>query len=199
MSMKRFAVVLLVLLAVIGGLGAAFFFGIGYYLSPQTALAKADAIVAISGGETDARTAEAVRLYNDGYAPSLIFSGAAADPNGPSNAKAMATAAHNAGVPASAIHLDETSANTRQNAANVTQIIRTQDFNSIILVTSPYHQRRADIAFHRSLGKDFPIINHSSYDQNWRRSHWWATDYSRSLTAAELQKVFYELASGQTQ
>lgn len=199
MSMKRFAVILLVVLMLIGGLGVAFFFGIGYYLSPQTPLAKADAIVAISGGETDARTAEAVRLYEQGYAPSLIFSGAAADPNSPSNAKAMATAAHNAGVPASAIHLDETSANTRQNATNVTQIIHDQGYESIILVTSPYHQRRADIAFRRSLGKAFTIINHSSYDQNWRRSHWWATDYSRSLTASELQKVIYELASGQTQ
>src|SRR5687768_17407890 len=109
--MKRFVVVMLVLLMVMGGLGATFFFGIGYYLSPQSPLAKADAIVAISGGETDARTAEAVRLYNQGLAPNLIFSGAAADPNGPSNAKAMAASAHEAGVPTSAIHLDETSVN----------------------------------------------------------------------------------------
>jgi uncharacterized SAM-binding protein YcdF (DUF218 family) len=197
--MKRFMVVLLVFIAVIGGLAVTFFFGIGYYLSPQSPLTKADAIVAISGGETEARTQEAVRLYNEGLAKSLVFSGAAADPSSPSNAKAMATAAEKAGVPASAIYLDETSKNTRQNAANVTQIIHQQGYTSIILVTSPYHQRRADISFHRTLGKDYPIINHSSYDQNWRRSNWWATDYSRTLTAAELQKVAYELASGQTE
>lgn len=197
--MKRFLVGLIVTLAILGGLAATFFFGIGYYLSPQSPLAKADAIVAISGGETDARVAEAVRLYEDGWSQNIIFSGAAADPNGPSNAKAMAKAAEKAGVPSTAIQLDETSVNTRQNAANVATIVGASDYHSIILVTSPYHQRRANIAFQRALGKTFPIINHSSFDQQWRRSHWWATQYSRDLTYAELQKVAYELASGQNQ
>jgi uncharacterized SAM-binding protein YcdF (DUF218 family) len=197
--MKRFMVVLGVMVIILGGLAAAFFFGVGYYLSPQSTLTKADAIVAISGGETDTRTAEAVLLYQDGWAPTIIFSGAAADPNGPSNARAMATAAERAGVPASAILLDETAANTRQNAADVSSIVGQHNYHSIILVTSPYHQRRASIAFGRSLGPGTTIINHSSYDQNWRRSRWWATDYSRQLTLGELQKVAYELASGKSQ
>jgi uncharacterized SAM-binding protein YcdF (DUF218 family) len=198
-SMKRFLVVLLVFFIFVGALAATFFFGIGYYLSPQNPLAKSGAIVAISGGETAARTQEAVALYNAGWAPLLIFSGAAADPNGPSNAKAMATAAEAAGVPVADIQLDETSVNTRQNAANVSRIIGQQGVKSIILVTSPYHQRRAEISFHRVLDSAYPIVNHSSYDQRWRRSNWWATPYSRELTMSELQKVAYELASGQTQ
>jgi uncharacterized SAM-binding protein YcdF (DUF218 family) len=139
-----------------------------------------------------------VSLYKAGYSANLIFSGAAADASGPSNAKAMASAAETAGVPKSAIHLDETAANTEQNAANVASIIHDQGYHSIILVTSPYHQRRADIVFRRTLGSSFVIINHSSVDQQWRRSHWWATAYSRELTAGELQKVVYELASSQT-
>jgi uncharacterized SAM-binding protein YcdF (DUF218 family) len=197
--MKRFLLVVTIILVVLCGLSTAIFFGIGYYLSPQDPLAKAGAIVAVSGGETDARTEEAVKLYQDGWAPVIIFSGAAADPNGPSNARAMATAAERAGVPASAIHLDETSTDTRANATNVGTIIARQSYHSIILVTSPYHQRRANIAFHRALGASFPIINHSSYDQAWRRSHWWATPYSQNLTYSELQKVAYELATGQAQ
>jgi len=183
----------LVVLAVVA---AGLFFGVGFYLSPQSPLAKADAIVAISGGETDARTQEAVTLYQAGWAPHLIFSGAAADASGPSNARAMARAAESAGVPASAIQLDEASANTEQNAANVAGIIAQSHFHSIILVTSPYHQRRAYIEFRRALGHTFPIVNHSSYDQQWRRSDWWATAESRALTASELQKVAFELVSG---
>ena len=193
--MKRFVVVLLVVLAVPACLVAVFFFGVGYYLSPQSPLSKADAIVAISGGETQARTEEAVKLYKDKWAPTLIFSGAALDPSGPSNAAAMAKEAEAAGVPASAIMLDETAANTRQNASGVADIVNQHDYKSIILVTSPYHQRRAYIVFRRALGQQFPIINHSSVDQTWRRSHWWATASSRALTLAELQKVAYELAS----
>lgn len=194
--MKRFVIGFSILLFVCAALAITFFFGIGYYLSPQDPLAKADVAVAISGGETDARTEEAVRLYNDGWASHLIFSGAALDPHGPSNAQAMANAARRAGVPDSAIELDEDAANTRENAAGVAKIIRDQQYQSIILVTSPYHQRRASITFQRVLGASFPITNHSSFDHQWRRSHWWATDYSRNLTASELQKVLYELASG---
>lgn len=195
--MKRFLVVIIFLFAVIGGFGAAFFFGVGYYLSPQDALTKSDAIVAISGGETAARTDEAVKLYKSGLAPVIIFSGAAADPNGPSNAQAMAKAATAAGVPPTAIYLDEYAANTRQNASGVAEIVKTQKITSIILVTSPYHQRRASIAFRRALGPEVPILNHSSFDAKWRRSHWWATSDSRALTFAEVQKVGFELASGQ--
>ncbi len=171
------------------------FFGLGFYLSPQSPLVKSDAIVAISGGETAARTQEAVKLYNDGMAAHIIFSGAALDPSSPSNAKIMALAAEEAGVPASAIELDEASTNTRANASDVAKIITDNHYHSIILVTSPYHQRRAEITFHRALGSQFTIVNHSSYDQNWRRSRWWATGYSRSLTISEVQKVIYELAS----
>jgi uncharacterized SAM-binding protein YcdF (DUF218 family) len=195
--MKRFLVVLLVLFVVIAGLAATFFFGVGYYLSPQDPLAKSDAIVAISGGETDARTAEAIKLYQDGLAPKIIFSGAAADPNGPSNAQTMARAAIAAGIPPTAVFLDELATNTRGNAAGVAKIVANENIHSIILVTSPYHQRRASLAFRHELGQNFPIINHSSYDAQWRRSHWWATPTSRAITFDELQKVAYELASGQ--
>jgi uncharacterized SAM-binding protein YcdF (DUF218 family) len=195
--MKRFFMVLLVMFVVVGGLAAVFFFGVGYYLSPQDNLAKSGAIVAISGGETVARTAEAIKLYKDGLAPIVIFSGAAADPNGPSNAQTMGRVAIAAGVPSAAVFLDELAVDTRGNAAGVAKIVADQNIQSIILVTSPYHQRRANIAFHRELGQSFPIINHSSYDAQWRRSHWWATAQSRALTFSELQKVAYELASGQ--
>ena len=193
--MKRFVLVILVALAVVVAMGVVAFLSIGYYLSPQSPLAKADVIVAISGGDTLARTDEAVRLYRAGYAPKIIFSGAALDANGPSNARAMATAAEAEGVASSAIALDESSTNTRQNATDVAAIVHQQAYHSLILVTSPYHQRRAYIVFKRAL-PGVTIINHSSYDQTWRRSDWWATSTSRSLTLSELQKVIYELFSG---
>ncbi len=197
--MKRFLVGLTIFVGVLGCLAAAFFFGIGFYLSPQSPLAKTDAIVAISGGDTESRTDEAVTLYKAGWSKNVIFSGAALDPSGPSNARAMATAAEARGVPKAAILLDESSANTRQNASDVARIVGREGYHSIILVTSPYHQRRADITFQRELGPGFTILNHSSYDKQWRRSKWWATPYSRDLTMQELQKVAYELVSGKSQ
>ena len=175
------------------------FFGLGIYLSPQSSLTKVDAIVAISGGETSARTDEAVKLYNDGLAPLVIFSGAALDPNGPSNARTMADEAIRQGVPASKVLLDEAAQNTRENASGVAKLTSQNNVHSIILVTSPYHQRRASIVFSRVLGAGVKILNHSSYDSSWRRSHWWATSYSQSLTLAETQKVIFELVSSNPQ
>jgi len=191
--MKRFLIILAVVVGVMVILVTVAFFSIGYYLSPQSPLAKSDAIVAISGGDTTARTDEAVQLYKDGWSSHIIFSGAAEDPNGPSNARAMATIAEAGGVPHSAIELDETSTDTEQNAVDVAKIVQQDGYHQIILVTSPYHQRRASIVFHRALGPDVTVLNHSSIDPAWRRSHWWATSYSTDLTLSELQKTLYEL------
>ncbi|HEX3082723.1 MAG TPA: YdcF family protein [Candidatus Saccharimonadia bacterium] len=196
--MRKLLVGVGITLGVLVLLATGIFFGIGYYLSPQDKLTKADAIVAISGGETQARTEEAIRLYKEGYGANIIFSGAALDTSGPSNAKAMAQDALAAGVPQTAIQLDEAATNTRENASGVSGIVHEDKYHSIILVTSPYHQRRAYITFHRALGSEVKIINHSSYDAEWRRSHWWATPASRTLTADELQKVLYELLSGKS-
>lgn len=189
---------MLAVLAAAGLLAVGAGLGLGYYLSPQDRLAKTDAIVAISGGDTAARTTEAVRLYQDGWAPRIIFSGAALDPNSPSNAAAMAAAAERAGVPAAAIRLEESATNTRENAAAVSAIVHQRGYHSLILVTSPYHQRRASIVFRRQLGGNIALINHSSPDQTWRRSHWWATPYSRALTLSETQKVLFELIGDNT-
>jgi uncharacterized SAM-binding protein YcdF (DUF218 family) len=191
--MKRFLVGMSIAVGVIIVLVIIIFFTIGYYLSPQSPLSKSDAIVAISGGDTVARTNEAVLLYKDGWAPHVIFSGAASDPNSPSNAKVMAEAAEAEGVPSSAIQLDETSVDTEQNASDVAKLVQADGYHQIILVTSPYHQRRASIVFNRAMGSTVKVLNHSSIDPAWRRSHWWATAYSTNLTLSELQKTLYEL------
>lgn len=195
--MKRVIVGLGITALAIGLIAVIGFFSLGFYLSPQSKLSKVDAIAAVSGGDTAARAAEAVELYKLKYAPKIIFSGAALDPKSPSNAKAMATLAEKAGVPASAIELDEAAMDTRQNASDIADIVRREDYRSIILVTSPYHQRRVYTVFRQALGKDITILNHSSIDKLWRRSHWWATDYSRNLTISEAQKTLYELVTGQ--
>jgi uncharacterized SAM-binding protein YcdF (DUF218 family) len=189
--MKRFLVGLIIFCSIIGGLIGLLFIGLPYYLAPQDKLVKADAIVAVSGGETASRTRGAIKLYDQGYAPIVIFSGAAQDPKSVSNAAAMRSIALVAGVPSSSILIEEDSVDTYENAQNTARIITENNIKSIILVTSPYHQRRAKIEFQRALGKDFKIINYSASDENWRRSAWWKNNYSLNLTLSELQKVVF--------
>ena len=162
--------------------------GIGFYLSPQNALAKSDAIVAISGGETSQRTAEAVKLYKANWAPLLIFSGAARD-QGVSNAEAMKNIAIADGVPAEDILVEEKAQDTFENAQFVRALISDHQIHSIILVTSPYHQRRAYLTFRHILGTNTAITNHSSVDSAWRKNGWWRDGWAMALTASELQKI----------
>lgn len=149
---------------------------------------KVDAIVAVSGGDTNARTDEAIRLYKNGWSNLLIFSGAAQDKTGPSNASAMRSRAIAAGVPESIIRLDEYSETTRQNAENSQTIFSNLGIKSIILVTSGYHQKRASLEFNKR-AEGVKILNHPvSHDRDWSM-WWWTNPRGWSLAVGELVKV----------
>lgn len=159
--------------------------------SDKTGCQPADAIVAVSGGDTSARTSEAIKLYQRGWAKQLIFSGAALDVNSPSNAEVMRDQALRAGVSSDAILIDPSSNTTLENAANVSGIFADNDISSIILVTSAYHQRRTSLEF----GKfdNITVRNHPvAYDNQWS-GLWWLTPSGWWLAGSELVKitVFY--------
>lgn len=179
--------------------------GIGAYLSPDglddckaqpsngSDCQKVDAVVAISGGDTTARTAQAISMYKNGWAEWLVLSGAAADKAGPSNAEAMKRQAVKEGVPEDVILIDEMSENTRQNAANTSDLFKKHDIQSVILVTSAYHQRRAGLEFGERAGNAVKIINHPVASDNQWSPLWWATPVGWWLSISELFKigVFY--------
>jgi uncharacterized SAM-binding protein YcdF (DUF218 family) len=191
----------LILLVFIAG---AVILGLGTYLQPddlggcgQTPgtdinCRVVDAIVAVSGGDTEARTNQAVSLYKNGWSKTLIFSGAAQDKTGPSNAAAMKTIALSAGVPVSDIFIDEYSETTKQNAENTQTIFIERNIKSVILVTSGYHQRRASLEFNKR-ANDVNILNHPVLtDKDWSW-WWWMKPYGWLLAISEIAKiaVFY--------
>ncbi len=167
---------------------------IGIYISsPRDELRQADYIVAVSGGDTKARAEEAARLYLDGWAPRIIFSGAALDPESRSNADAMREIAVNMGVPPDMIVVEEESFNTRENAELTSRLVEALGGESIILVTSPYHQRRTYIEFRNEIRSDIDIISHSAPDQRWSRRFWWSSEFGRNITISEVPKVLYAI------
>ena len=151
--------------------------------------AKADAIVAVSGGDTTARTDEAIRLYQNEWAAKLIFSGAAQDKSGPSNAEAMRRQAIKAGVPDEDIIIEEESATTRQNAENTGTIFTENNINSVILVTSAYHQRRASLEFESRLEGNVTLRNHPVLHDNQWSALWWLTPTGWYLAVGEFIKI----------
>jgi len=163
--------------------------GIGHWLDVTDPLAKADAIVAISG-DTGARAESAIALWKQGYAPVLIFSGGSSDPESVASAELMKRTAVAAGIPANAIVVEGTSATTEENAERVAMLMKTAGLRSAILVTSPYHQRRAAILFEREFDRSgLSFRNHPADDPDWDATLWWTSEPSRSLTLVELAKL----------
>lgn len=152
----------------------------------------ADAIVAVSGGDTAARTREAIKLYQNGWAPKLIFSGAAQDKSGPSNAAVMKKEAHDAGVPEADIITEEYSETTKQNAEKTQSIFETNKITSVVLVTSAYHQRRAGLEF-ATRSQGVQVRNHPVAVDNQWSTWWWLTPTGWYLALSEVVKigVFY--------
>lgn len=151
--------------------------------------APADAIVAVSGGDTIARVDEAIRLFRQGWGDHLIFSGAAADKTGPSNALAMKKYATEMGIPATQISIEEFSNTTAENAVNTSLFIQKNSIKKIILVTSAYHQRRASLEFSSRLGDKVEIVNHPvARDRQWTQ-YWWLSFSGLWLAYGELVKI----------
>lgn len=192
---------------VIVGLLFATIFGISKFLavddlrdcgdmpSSKVGCQEADAIVAISGGDTVARTDEAISLYKKGWGSKLIFSGAAADTSGPSNAEVMERQAIRAGVSTSDIVTESISKTTTENATETSNIFAEHHIKSAILVTSAYHERRAILEFDkRALGvkiRGHPVAN----DKQWGR-YWWLSATGWSLAIPETVRSLVLMIGG---
>lgn len=170
-----------IIIAVVVLIGMAF--GLSFYLSPddlaecltEKTCKKADVIVVVSGGDTEARVEEGVNLFSIGIADYVVFSGAAADENSPSNAEVMKEEAIMAGVPAERIITETRSKNTKENASGVAVLVERYEFESMVLVTSSYHQRRAYLEFRKVLPESVVIYNHpTTLDGTWNQL-WWLT------------------------
>lgn len=111
---------------------------------------KADAIVVFAGGVGESgkagggaqeRLKQAIDLYRAGYAPMLVVSSGYVYSF--HEADVMRALAIDQGVPAASIVLEERSTNTYENVRYVDAILRDHRWRRILLVSSPYHMRRA--------------------------------------------------------
>lgn len=178
--------------------------GLNVYLQPNdfsncenstSICGEADAVVAISGGDTDARADAAIDLYKNNMAKKIVFSGAAKDKSGPSNAAVMKNSAIEAGVPATDIYIDEAAESTSENAINTYKILKENNFKKIILVTSGYHQRRAYLEFQRH-AKTIEVQNYPVQTDNDWSPYWWLSLRGWLLAVSEVIKITVFYISG---
>jgi len=117
---------------------------------------RADAVVVFAGGVGESgragegyeeRVQRAVQLYQQGYASKiLLISGFT---RAFREADVMALLTQSLGVPESAIQKQTQVRSTRDYVLQVRKTARQKGWRRILLVTSPYHGRRADLTFRR--------------------------------------------------
>jgi uncharacterized SAM-binding protein YcdF (DUF218 family) len=125
---------------------------------------KADAIVVFAGGVGESgragggaqeRLRQAIDLYKGGYAPYLVFSSGYVYSF--REAESMRALAIDQGVPVSVIVLEERATNTYQNVRFTNDILRDHRWRRILLVSSPYHMRRAVLVW-RKQAPDLEVV-----------------------------------------
>ncbi len=95
-----------------------------------------------------ARVTEAVREYERGVAPHLIFTGAAVK-NQYVEAQVMARTAAGQGIPRSAILVEPEARDTIQNACYSVRMMKAHGWGSAEVVSSKWHVERAGLIFSR--------------------------------------------------
>src|SRR5262249_21804724 len=94
-----------------------------------------------AGGGAQERLKQAIDLYREGYAARLVLSSGFVYSF--REAEVMRALAIDQGVPASEVVLEQRATNTYENVRYVTDILRDHRWRTVLLVSSPYHMRRA--------------------------------------------------------
>jgi len=129
---------------------------------------RADVIVVLgarvwpSGRPSDSlarRTLHAVKLYQEGLAAAIVFSGGLGT-HPPTEAQVAARLAMDQGVPPEAIVLEEESHSTEDSAFLVSEIMRARGWEKAIVVSDAYHLWRAKLLFGQAGVEAYPSPAH---------------------------------------
>ena len=125
---------------------------------------KADALIVL-GGEPVARPFEAARLYKEGVAPRVFVTGIG-------DAGANSRILIKEGVPSSAITVESKAITTYSNATLLKPMLEADHVHSALIVTSPFHTRRALATFRKVI----PEVRFGVVDAS---IGWWRTSQGR--------------------
>ncbi|HWZ65846.1 MAG TPA: YdcF family protein [Patescibacteria group bacterium] len=92
-----------------------------------------------------ARVDHAVSLYKDHYAPKILMSGGTDKGTNVNEAETMKKLALAAGVPEANILMEKESTSTYENFALSEKVLNKAGLHSVIIVTDPYHNARAEL------------------------------------------------------
>lgn len=165
---------------------------VGTFLSIEDVIHPSDAIIVVSGGGNE-RIRKGVSLYKSKMSNTLIVTGATKD-GSISNAQSMAIYAERRGVPMDNILKEPKAGNTFENA-KLTREFFEEDPESIILVTTEYHQKRAFETFKEHY-PNTKIYNSPAKVAFWNTDKWWGNSKSIYLGLSEYIKILWGQMTG---
>jgi uncharacterized SAM-binding protein YcdF (DUF218 family) len=168
---------------------------IGDFLFIQDTLRPADVIHVIAG--EDYRTDYAIQLYKQGAGKKLFFTGGWCEIHHYRHGEHAKERALTQGVPLDAIIIDDAKVlSTYMEAEKLKEWIELNPtpVRSIIVVSDPFHMRRARWTYQRIFGDDIEIqMAPVSFDRTPYQRDWWKDRQSRQNVREEYSKFIYYL------
>lgn len=168
---------------------------IGDYLVVQDALSPADVIHVIAG--EDYRTDYAFQLYKQGYAKTIFFTGGWCETHLSGHGARAREKALTQGVPLDAIVSDDTQVmSTYMEAERLKDWIARNNYpvKSIIVVSDPFHMRRARWTYEKVFGDKVQIqMAPVPFELTPYQSTWWKDSESRKYVREEYSKLIFYL------
>ena len=177
----------------------------GRFFSATDPLQRADLILVLAGARLD-RWLEAVDLYKEGWAPKVVLSPGPVSAleiklraNGlkfPREGDLARDAVVSLGVPGDAVTvMPDGVDNTAAEAASLHRMLAPGSVHRVIVVTSPYHTRRAGFAFRREFkNTGIDIVMHASRYTEARPARWWTQRDDIRYLMNEIPKFIAYLA-----
>jgi uncharacterized SAM-binding protein YcdF (DUF218 family) len=135
-----------------------------------------DVIVVLSGDNYDAeRATRAASLFKSGMAPRVVATGRALRSYA-TTTDLMKRDLVEHGVPESAIvPFTHKADDTREEAAAVSEFVRSHGWKKILLVTSNYHTRRSQYIYEHVLPSSDQLLTVAAPDSDYDPNYWWRT------------------------
>lgn len=166
---------------------------VGAFLSVGEKVNPVDAIVVLSGDEGE-RVKEASEWYLKGYGKYLIITKTDNEEIGENKtySEKMMRIAVEMGVPQDSVLFSEGEAsNTIQEANAVLILAKQRNLNSILVITDPYHTRRANIIFdHVFENQEISIFIHGVKNSWYQPFTWFFSVTGWEKTISELGGLF---------
>lgn len=158
-------------------------------LMREDQLAPADAIIALGGDALCLREGHAADLYLRGLGRKIIVSGLPFAWGGNTGDAKRRYLVHR-GVPEADVIVLPQAWNTRTEASHLQAMMRERGWQSMIVVTSPFHARRALYTIERRIAQDAsPLKFYSApvpaQPPEWQPQQWWQRRKDMFLTVRE--------------